>query len=114
MVCTDMGSQKYYYTQPLQVLIEPGPGSLAVGYVRACSAQDDSINLDLQRRRVAEFAESKGWELVRWYEEPEENGDTAQYHVFAELLDDAGSEFQAVLCLASRYWSRNISRAYES
>lgn len=108
-----MCSQKHSYTPPFQVLIEPGPGSPAVGYVSARSSQD-SINLDLQRRRIAEFAESKGWELARWYEEPEENGDTEQYHVFAQLLDDAGSEFQAVLCLASRYWSRNISRSYES
>lgn len=72
MVCTVMHSQKRYYTPPIQVLIEPGPGSLAVGYVRARSSQDDSIDLDLQRRRIAEFVESKGWELARWYEEPEE------------------------------------------
>ncbi len=109
-----MGNQKHYYTQPLQVLIEPGPGSLAVGYVRARSAQDDSINLDLQRRRVAEFAGSKGWELTRWYEEPEEYEDMERCPVFAQLLSGASSQFQVVLCSASRHWSRNIGSAYES
>jgi hypothetical protein len=106
-----MGSQKHSYTQPLQVLIEPGPGSLAVGYVCARSAQDDSINLDLQRRQVAEFAESKGWELTRWYEEYE---GMERCSVFAQLLSDASSQFQVVLCSASRYWSRNMGSAYES
>jgi len=109
-----MSRKKYYYTPPLQVLIEPGPGSLAVGYACASSAQDGSIGLDLQRRRIAEFVESKGWELVRWYEEPEGKGDAEQYHAFAQLLGDAGGEFQAVVCLASRHWSRNISLAYKS
>ena len=31
-----------------------------------------------------------------------------------QVLDDVGSGFQAVLCLAGKYWSRNISHAYES
>jgi Resolvase, N terminal domain len=114
MVCTDMCSQKHYYTQPLQVLIEPGLGSLAVGYVRTSSARDDSINLDLQRRWITEFAESKGWKLARWYEEPEEYEGAEQRPVIAQLLSDASSQFQVVLCSASRYWSRNVDRAYES
>src|SRR5438067_10863262 len=63
MVCTDMCSQKHYYPRPLQVLIEPGPGSLAVGYVCARSVQDYSVSLALQKRRIAQFAESKGWKL---------------------------------------------------
>jgi len=114
MESTGMCSKINYYTPPLQVLIEPGQGSLAAGYVRASSVQDDSINLDLQRRRIAEFAASKGWELVRWYEEPEEDGRKEQHDVFARLLNDAGSQFQVVLCSASRHWSRNMSRVYES
>lgn len=109
-----MRSQKHYYTRPLQVLIEPGPGSLAVSYVRACSAQDGSIDLELQRRQIAEFAGSKGWELVRWYEELEEYEGAEQRPVFAQLLSDASSQFQVMLCSASRYWSRNVGRAYES
>jgi hypothetical protein len=109
-----MRSQKHYYTQPLQVLIEPEPGSLAVGYVRARSSQDDSIDLDLQRRRIAEFAECKGWKLVRWYEEPKEYESTEQRPVFAQLLSDARSQFKVVLCSANRYWSRNVGRAYVS
>ena len=113
MVCTGMCSQKHSYTPPFQVLIEPGPGSPAVGYVRARSSQD-SINLDLQRRRIAEFAESKGWELARWYEEPEEYRGMEQRPIFTQLLSDASSQFQVVLCSASRYWSRNIGSAYES
>jgi hypothetical protein len=91
MVCTDMRSQKHYYTWPFQVLIESGPGSLAAGYVRARSLQD-SINLALQRRRIAEFAESKGWEFASWYEEPGENGGTEQTPVFAQILSDASSQ----------------------
>lgn len=72
MVCTDMRSQKHYYTRTFQILIEPGPGSLAVGYISARSSQDNSINLDLQRRQIAEFAKSKGWKLAKWYEELKE------------------------------------------
>lgn len=113
MVCTDMRSQKHYYTWPFQVLIESGPGSLAAGYVRARSSQD-SINLAPQRRRIAEFAESKGWELARWYEEPEEYRGTEQRPIFAQLMSDASSQFQVVLCSASKYWSRNVGCAYES
>ena len=105
-----MRSQKHYYTQPLQVLIEPEPGSLAVGYVRARSSQDDSIDLDLQRRRIAEFAECKGWKLVRWYEEPKEYESTEQRPVFAQLLSDARSQFTVVLCSANRYWSVLVAK----
>jgi len=74
MVCTDMCSQKHCYPRPLQVLIEPGPGSLAVGYVCARSVQDYSVSLALQKRRIAQFTESKGWKLARWYKELEEYG----------------------------------------
>jgi hypothetical protein len=108
-----MHNQKHYYTQPLQALIEPGTGSLAVGTVIARSSQD-SINLDLQRRRIAEFAESKGWELVKWYEEIEEYKNPEQRPVFAQLLSDASSQFQVVLCSTSRHWSRNVGPAYAS
>ncbi len=110
MVCTDMRSQKHYYTWPFQVLIESGPRSLAAGYVRARSLQD-SINLALQRRGIVEFAESKGWELARWYEVPEKYEGTEQHSVFAQILSDASSQFQVMLCSASRYWSRNVGRA---
>jgi DNA invertase Pin-like site-specific DNA recombinase len=105
-----MRSQKHYYTWPFQVLIESGPGSLAAGYVRARSLQD-SINLALQRRQIAEFAESKGWELARWYEVPEKYEGTEQRSVFAQILSDASSQFQVLLCSTSRYWSRNVGRA---
>ena len=111
MVCADMSSQKHYYIWPFQVLIESGPGSLAAGYIRAHSLQDNSVNLALQRRRIAEFAESKGWEFASWYEEPEENGGTEQTPVLAQLLSDTSSQFQVVLCSASRYWSRIVGRA---
>ncbi len=114
MVCTGMCSQKHYYSRQLQVLIEPELGSLAVGYVCVRSSQSDSVNLVLQRRRIAEFAASKGWELARWYEEPEEYEGTERPPAFAQLLEDASSQFQVVLCSASRYWSRNVGRAYES
>jgi DNA invertase Pin-like site-specific DNA recombinase len=109
-----MGSQKYYYPPPLQLMIEPGPGSLAIGYVCTSSAQVDLIDLDLQRRRIQRFAESKVWELFKWYEEPEVKGDTEQYHVFAHLLEDAGSQLQIVLCSPSKHWSRNMCCVYGS
>ena len=108
-----MRSQKYYYPWPFQVLIEFVPGSLEAGYIPVRSSQD-SINLDLQRRRIAEFAESKGWELFKWYEEPEVYKDTEQYHVFAHLLDDAGSQFQIVLYSASKNWPRKMCCVYGS
>ena len=73
--------------------------------------QDNSVKLALQRRRIAEFAESKGWEFASWYEEPEENGGTEQTPVLAQLLSDASSQFRVVLCSASRYWSRIVGRA---
>jgi len=103
MVCTDMCSQKHYYPRSFHLLIEPGAGSLAAGYVCARSSQNDSVNLDLQRRRIAEFAESKGWKLAKRYEESEEYEGTERRPALAQLLSDA-----------SRYWSRNVGRAYEA
>lgn len=102
-----MRSQKYYYPWPFQVLIEFVPGSLEAGYIRARSSQD-SINLDLQRGRIADFTVSKGWELARWYEIPEEYEDTEQHSFFARIVSDANSQFQVALCSASRYWMRNV------
>jgi hypothetical protein len=108
-----MHSQKHCYNQPHGVLIEPGPNSPAVGYINARSLQY-SICLDLRRRRSAEFAESNGWELIKWYGESEKYEYTEQFPVFAQLLNDASSQFQVVLYSASRHWPRSVSMAFES
>jgi DNA invertase Pin-like site-specific DNA recombinase len=110
----DMHGQRQVDNRMFQVMCEPEPGSLAVGYI--CSRRDlqTSTSIDVQKRLIAAFAEKKGWKLARWYEEPEEYEGTDQRPAFAQLLSDASSQFQVVLCSASRYWSRDVGRAYKS
>ncbi len=96
---------------------EPGPGSLAAGYVCARLDLENSTNLSDQKRLIAEFAEKKGWNLAEWYEEPEQSAvyDVPQQRpVFARLLNDASTRFQVVLCSASMYWSWFVGSAYAS
>ncbi len=114
MVCMDIRDQRQDDNRIPQVMHEPGPGSLAAGYI--CSRLDlqNSTRIDVQKRLIAAFAEKKGWKLARWYEELEEYEGTDQRPAFAQLLNDASSQFQVVLCSASRYWSRDVGRAYKS
>jgi DNA invertase Pin-like site-specific DNA recombinase len=66
--------------------------------------------IDTQRRVISEFAEKKGWQVLRWYEEPEQNAKCEELEArpaFAQLLQDAETrQFQVVLCSASTRWSR--------
>ncbi len=112
-----MQAQRKDDNRALQVIREPGPRSLAVGYVLARSEQATySVGLALQKRRVAALAERKGWKLIRWYEEPEqrEKKVTAQRPVLAQLLSDARSQFQVVLCSTYKCWARGGRSAYVS
>ncbi len=102
-----MRSQKYYYPWPIQILIGSVPGSLKVKYRQAPSSQN-SINLDLQRRRIVDFSVSKWWELAQWHELPGEYEDMKQYSFFAQILSDANSQFWIAFCPASRYRTRNV------
>ena len=70
-----------------------------------------------QQRRIQEFAEKKGWKFVRWYEEPEQSAkyeEIEERPVFAQLLNEAGKQFQIVLCYMNNRWSRNVVVAFTS
>jgi DNA invertase Pin-like site-specific DNA recombinase len=70
-----------------------------------------------QQRRIQEFAEKKGWKIVRWYEEPEQSAkyeEIEERPVFARLLNEAGKQFQIVLCYMNNRWSRNVVVAFTS
>jgi DNA invertase Pin-like site-specific DNA recombinase len=99
------------------VLGEPGPGTLVAGYARYSSEMQDPVTILTQKRRIQEFAEKKGWRIVRWYEEPERSAkyeDIEQRPIFAQLLADAGNEFQAIVCYMNNRWARNAAVAFTS
>ena len=60
---------------------EPGSGSIAVGYVRYSSEMQDPASIVTQKRVISEFADKKGWRIVRWYVEPEQSA------MLVELID---------------------------
>lgn len=115
-----MPRQKKHRDRVYQVVGEPGPGSLAVGYVRYSMELQDPTSIATQKRRIREFAEKKGWKILddRWYEEPEQSAkyeEIEQRPVFARLLDDASKrQFQVILCYANNRWARNPVPAYTS
>lgn len=113
-----MPRQKSHRDRVYQVVGEPGPGSIAVGYVRYSSELQDPTSIATQKRRIQEFAERKGWKVIQWYEEPEQSAkyeDIEQRPVFAQLLSDAGKhQFQIVLCYVNNRWARNPIPAYTS
>lgn len=112
-----MPRQKHHRNRVYQVVGEPGPGSVAVGYVRYSSELQDPYSIVTQKRRITEYAEKKGWKIVKWYEEPEQSAkyeDAEKRPVFAELLNDAGIRFQVVLCYMNNRWSRNVPVAFTS
>jgi len=112
-----MPYQKRHLDRVYQVIDEPGPGSIAVGYVRSSSELHDSMSITTQKQRITEFATRKQWKLVRWYEESEQSAgyeDVERHPVFAQLLGDAGVEFQVVMCARSGLWSHDIALAYRS
>ena len=113
-----MPRHKYHRSRVYQSMGEPGPGSIAVGYVRYSSEMQDPATIVTQKRVIAEFAEKKGWKIVRWYEEPEQSAkydDVEERPIFAQLLRDGeANHFQVVLCYANNRWSRNTTLALVS
>lgn len=112
-----MPRQKRHLNRVYQQIGEPGPGTLAVGYVRYSMELQDRATIVTQKRLIQEFMERKGWRLVRWYEEPEHSAkyeEIDQRPIFAQLLSDAGKHFQAVVCYANNRWSRNVPVAFTS
>src|SRR5438270_414469 len=97
---------------------EPGPGSIAVGYVRYSSEMQDPASIVTQKRVISEFADKKGWRIVRWYVEPEQSAkyeDVDERPVFAQMLKDGESgAFQVALCYANNRWSRNTALTFLS
>jgi DNA invertase Pin-like site-specific DNA recombinase len=77
----------------------------------------DPITIATQKRHILEFAEKKGWKILRWYEEPEQSAKYEEIErrpVFSQLLNDAGKQFQIVLCYMNSRWSRNVVADYTS
>jgi DNA invertase Pin-like site-specific DNA recombinase len=112
-----MPRKKTHANRVYQFLGEPGPGTLVAGYVRYSSEMQDPVSIVTQKRRIEEFAAKKGWIIIRWYEEPERSAkyeEIQQRPIFAQLLADAGGEFQIVLCYANNRWARNSAVAFTS
>lgn len=112
-----MSRQKFHRDRVYQVVGEPGVGSAAVGYVRYSSELQDPTTIVTQKRRIQEYADTKGWKIVHWYEEPEQSAKYEEIDkrpVFAQLLNEAGIRFQIVLCYMNNRWSRNVVVAYTS
>ena len=108
-----MSRQKKHRSRVYQIVGEPGTGAIAVGYVRYSSEMQDPATIVTQKRVITEFAEKKGWKIVRWYEEPEQSAKYEEIEarpVFAQLFKDAEARhFQVVLCYANNRWSRNTA-----
>src|SRR6266487_3811835 len=97
-----MPRHKYHRSRVYQSMGEPGPGSIAVGYVRYSSEMQDPATIVTQKRVIAEFAEKKGWKIVRWYEEPEQSAkydDVEERPIFAQLLRDGSEPFSSRIML---------------
>jgi DNA invertase Pin-like site-specific DNA recombinase len=112
-----MPRQKYHRDRVYQVIGEPGPGSVAVGYVRYSSELQNETSITTQKRLIKEFLDKKGWKLARWYEEPEQSAkyDSVEDRpVFAQLLSEAGTRFQVVVCAFSSRWARSMEAGYAS
>jgi DNA invertase Pin-like site-specific DNA recombinase len=112
-----MPRQKHHRNRLYQVVGEPGPGAIAVGYVRYSSELQDPTTIATQKRHILEYAKKKGWKIVRWYEEPEQSAkyeDIEERPVFAQALAQAGKQFQVILRYMNNRWSRNVVVAYSS
>jgi site-specific DNA recombinase len=112
-----MPRQKRHASRIYQVIGEPGPGVVGAGYVRYSSELQDRATIVTQKRRIEEFFAQKGWILSKWYEEPEQSAKYEEIEdrpVFAQLLHDAGTHFQVIVCYANNRWARNVPVAYSS
>ncbi|HTK07233.1 MAG TPA: recombinase family protein [Ktedonobacteraceae bacterium] len=113
-----MPRRKHHRNRVYQVVGEPGPGAVFVGYVRYSSDMQDPASIVTQKRVISEFAKRKGWKIIRWYEEPAHSAkyeEVEKRPVFAELLNDADAKkFQGVLCYANNRWARNVALSSSS
>src|SRR6266567_3368320 len=96
-----MPRQKYHRDRVYQIVGEPGPGSIAVGYVRYSSELQNETSIVTQKRLIMEHIEKKRWKFGRWYEEPEQS---AKYDsiedrpVFSQALNEAGIRYEVMVC----------------
>jgi DNA invertase Pin-like site-specific DNA recombinase len=113
-----MPRHKYHRDRVYQLMCEPGPGSIAVGYVRYSPEMQDPASIVTQKRVISEFADKKGRRIVRWYVEPEQSAkyeDVDERPVFAQMLKDGeAGAFQVALCYANNRWSRNTALTFLS
>lgn len=102
-----MPRKKFHARRVYQVIGEPEPGALVAGYARYSSELQDPVSIVTQKRRIQEYCDRKDWTIACWYEEPEESAryeDVEWRSIFAQLLEDAGTEFSAVLCYSNDRW----------
>jgi site-specific DNA recombinase len=112
-----MPRQKRHANRVYQLIGEPGAGATVVGYARYSMELQDPASIITQKRRIEEFARAKGWSISYWYEEPEQSAKYEEIErrpIFAQLLEDAGTKFQVVLCYMNNRWARNAAVAYVS
>lgn len=112
-----MARSKTHRSRMYQVVGEPPPGARVVGYVRYSTDLQSAASIATQKRKIQEYADRKGWIIVGWYEEPEQSAKHEEIErrpVFAQLLQDAGVSFQAVLVYQNSRWSRNVSVTHRS
>src|SRR5258708_34907258 len=99
-----MPRQKKHPNRVYQMIGEPGPGAIAMGYVRYSMELQDPATIATQKRRIAEFAEKKGWKLLGWYVEPEQSAkyeEIEQRPVFAQLLNEAATRLHNLLAYSN-------------
>ncbi len=86
-----MPRHKYHRDRVYQSMGEPGPGNIAVGYVRYSSEMPDPASIVTQKWVISEFADKKGWRIVCWYMELEQSAkyeDVDGRPVFGQMLKD--------------------------
>ncbi len=67
----------------------------------ACSTDEQDTSIDDQKKSVRQYADDKGYRIVRWYEDEGISGDdTANRLAFQQMLADAqdGRDFDVILC----------------
>src|SRR5439155_4760733 len=81
----------------------------AVGYVR-CSTDEQSP--ELQRAALRRYADARGWELLRLYEDLGASGASARRPAFTRLMQDAHTDprgFETVLVWKFDRFSRSVT-----
>ena len=112
-----MGRKRPHSERLFDPLGKPSSGTSAAGYVRYSSDMQNPATITTQKRCIQEYAETNGWHIVHWYEEPDSSAKYEEIEkrpLFAQLLEDAGCEFQAVVCYTNDRWARNAGVAFSS